>query len=145
MKRHFFVFLILFFPSISLAQIQIGDIKVKSMSELFDKGNTTLWNAFGAFNKTDSKVWISSIPSLLIDSGNQKAIILAFKKDLDQDSIRTVIISQLNEQFGEFDKAEIPGLSEYSSLEWKKEENGTTYFFSISADKSIGALNIIRN
>ncbi|MBO6523039.1 MAG: hypothetical protein JJ971_04375 [Balneolaceae bacterium] len=64
---------------------------------------------------------------------------------MDQDSIRTVIIAQLNEQFGEFYNAEISGMSGYSSLEWKKEENGVTYIFSMNVDKSVGSLNIIRN
>lgn len=82
---------------------------------------------------------------MLIENEDQTAILLPFKKDLDQDSIRTVIIGQLNEQFGDYDDAEIPGMSEYSSLEWKKEENGTTYVFSMSANKSVGSLNIIKN
>ena len=145
MHKYFLLFLFLVLPSVSFAQIQIGDIEVKSMEELFNKENTSLWNAFGGFNKSDSEVWIGSIPSMLIENGNQSAILLAFKKDLDQDSIRTVIIDQLNEQFGVHSEAEILGMDEYSSLEWKTEENGITYLFSMSSDKTVGSLNIIKN
>ncbi len=145
MPKYFILSLILFSPSLSFAQIQIGDIEVESMSELFDRENTNLWNAFGTFNKSDSKIWIANIPSMFIENGDQEAIILAYRKDIDQDSIRTVIIEQLNEQFGDYSEADIPGMNEYSNLEWKKEENGRTYFFSMSSDKKIGSLNIIMN
>lgn len=47
---------------------------MESINKLFDKENNALWNAFGAFNKTDSEVWIASIPSMIIDSGDQKRL-----------------------------------------------------------------------
>ena len=145
MLKYFFLFFILIFPSFSFAQIQLGDIKVESMSELFNKENNALWNAYGAFSKTDSEVWIPSLPSMIIDGEDQKLIILAFKKDLDQDSIKTVIIHQLNEQFGVYNESKILGMDEYLSLEWRKKENGVDYLFSMSTKKSVGSLNIIKN
>ena len=145
MLKTFSLFVLLILPVTAIAQIQIGDIEVKSLSELFDKENESLWNDFGTFSKTDSDVWISNMPSMIIDMGDTKSIILAIKKDLNQDSVRTVIISQLNKQFGDFDELEIPGMVEYSSLEWEIEENGINYLFSMSKDKKVGSLNIIKN
>jgi hypothetical protein len=144
MLKYFFLLFIMIFPSISFAQIQLGDIKVESMSELFNKENNALWNAYGAFCKTDSEVWIPSLPSMIIDGEDQKLIILAFKKDLDQDSIRTVIVDQLNEQFGDYNESKILGMDKYLSLEWSIEENGVDYLFSMSTKKSVGSLNIIK-
>ncbi|MBO6523040.1 MAG: hypothetical protein JJ971_04380 [Balneolaceae bacterium] len=74
MLKCFLLFFLLISPSFSYAQIQIGDIEVESINKLFDKENNALWNAFGAFNKTDSEVWIASIPSMIIDSGDQKRL-----------------------------------------------------------------------
>ena len=92
------------------------------------------------------KFEIPSLPSMIIDGKDQQLIILkAFKKDLDQDSIRTVIVDQLNEQFGVYNESKILGMDEYLSFEWRKEENGVDYLFSMSTKKSVGSLNIIKN
>ena len=42
MLRYFLLSLILIFPTISFAQIQIGDTEIESMTELFDKKNSEL-------------------------------------------------------------------------------------------------------
>lgn len=145
MLKSIILLIILFSPTLLSAQLQLGDVEIESLSELFNKENETLWNSLGTFNKNDSKVWISDIPSMLIDNGGQQVIILAFKKDLNQDSVRTVLIDQLNEQFGEFvEKRGLPMMN-MASLEWREKENGVEYLFSMSKDKKVGSLNIIRN
>jgi len=145
MSKYIFLFSILFLPFTLFAQIQIGDIEVETLEELFNKDNTALYNDFGAFNKTDSRIWITNLPSMMIDSKDRKLIILAIKKELDKDSIRTVLIEQLNDQFGEFEEREGHPMIDLSFLEWSKQEDGCEYTFSISKTNEVKALYIIKN
>tara|TARA_R110002124_G_scaffold44656_3_gene135900 strand:+ start:50 stop:487 length:438 start_codon:yes stop_codon:yes gene_type:complete len=135
---------LLIIPNASIAQIQIGDIEVGSLKELFNKQNDTLWNEFGVFHKADSDIWINDMPSMLMSVGDEEAVILAIKKELNQDSVRIDLINQLNEQFGEFEEKEGPPMMDLSSIEWRKKEDGITYIFLLSKDKKVGSLNIFR-
>ncbi len=82
---------------------------------------------------------------MMIDSEDQKLIILAIKKELDKDSIRTVLIEQLNDQFGEFEEREGHPMMDSSFLEWNRQEDGSEYTFSISKTNEVKALYIIKN
>ena len=143
---HRTIFLLFFFvlPLSLQAQIQIGDIEVESLEELFNKENRSFWGEFGVFNKADSEFWIADMPSMLMNVGDEKTIILAFSKELNQDSVRTVLINQLNKQFGEFKEKTIPYPNNPVSYEWYRKETGKEYIFSISRDKKVGALNIFQ-
>lgn len=132
------------FPNKLIAQVQIGDIEVGSLKELFNKDDDSFWNEFGMFNKSESEFWITGAPSMLLDVGDEIAIILAFKKDLDVDSIRTTLIKQLNNQFGKYEEKQGPSLMNVSSIEWQKSEEGFTYVFSLSDDKKVGALYLFK-
>ncbi|MEQ9310645.1 MAG: hypothetical protein RLN90_14405 [Balneolaceae bacterium] len=103
MLKNILLLLSLLLPTTSLAQIQIGDIEVESLANLFDKGNTSYWNNEVVFNNDESKIWIADLPSMIVESGGVIVISLAVKKELKQDSVRTYLINQLNEQFGEFE------------------------------------------
>lgn len=126
------------------ARIQIGDIEVESLDELFNKENSSFWGEFGVFKKADSEFWIADMPSMLMNVGDEKAIILAFNEELNQDSVRSVLIYQLNEQFGKFEEKRIPYPKDPISYEWHRKENGKQYIFSISKDKKVGTLNIFQ-
>ncbi len=144
MYRLIILSVLLISPTVSVAQIQIGDIEVESLDELFNKESNPVWNEFGVFSKADSEIWIVGMPSMLMNVGDEKAIILGFKKELNQDSVRSVLIYQLNEQFGKFEEKRIPYPKDPISYEWHRKENGKQYIFSISKDKKVGALNIFQ-
>lgn len=144
MYRIILVVVLLISPTVSFAQIQIGDIEVESLDELFNKESNSLWNEFGVFNKADSETWVADMPSMLVETNEDKIIILAFRKDLDQDSVRTFLINQLNDQFGAYEEKTIPFTVNQISFEWYIKENEIEYLFSISKDKKVGALNIFQ-
>lgn len=127
-------------PIASFGQVTIGDLKVESLQSLFDRNNDRLWDDFGGFKMDSSEIWISGLPSMLFGKKGDQVILLAFKKDIDQDSVRKMIIQQLNKQFGEYKEVEVP-MSGFS-YEWEKEENEIQYVFSLSKDNDVGALTI---
>ena len=144
MLKNILLLLSVLLPMTSMAQTQIGDIEVESLESLFNKENTSYWNNEVVFNNNESKIWIADLPSMIVESGDIIVISLAVKKVLKQDSVRTYLINQLNEQFGEFEKVEGPPMMGLASLEWTTEEDGEEYVFSISQDESIEALFITR-
>jgi hypothetical protein len=144
MIKKILLLLALLLPITSLAQIQIGDIKVESLASLFDKENKSYWNNEVVFNNNESKIWIADLPSMIVGSGDVIYISLAVKKELKQDSVRTYLINQLNEQFGEFEETEAPPMMNFASLDWTTEEEGKEYIFSLSQDESVEALFITK-
>jgi len=144
MLKNSFLLLALTLPLTSWAQIQIGDIKVDSLADLFDKQNKTYWKNEVIFQRSDSRIWMADLPSMIVESEGVTLVSLAVKKDINQDSVRNYLIEKLTEQFGDFEKTDNLPLIDSASLEWKTMEDGEEYIFSMSQDKGIDALFIIR-
>ncbi len=144
MSKLLLISFLLMLPFKLFSQIQIGDIEIESLEALFDENNRKFWDEFGVFSKAESEIWMTELPSMMINVESDKSIALVFQKDLNQDSLRTFIINQLSEQFGDFKLKELPmpSLPSLVTYEWRKEENNIEYFFSLNKDDETGILTI---
>ncbi|MEX0596184.1 MAG: hypothetical protein WD512_06750 [Candidatus Paceibacterota bacterium] len=132
------IFLVLFFSvstTLAFAQFKFGDIEISTMEEIFNPDNENLWGKkkMGGtykFKDQNSEIWTENeFSGLIVKNKYVKQNSANFSAALkyEQNSLIERITSQLNEQFGEFEKVEYDnsalGGGKTEMLKWTYEED----------------------
>lgn len=155
MKKILFILLLVPFINTEVfSQLEFGDIKVSSMSEIFNPENRNLWGKkkMGGtykFEEKNSEIWVENqFSGLILNNKYVKQNSANFSADLKYEQSKLVerLTNQLNEQFGDYKEVEYDnstlGGGKTKMMKWTYEEGDHVYEILLGKLGQFTSLNI---